>query len=402
MRPSAETKVELDEELRRLEERLAALEEACTKLEGCESEEEKNKAALDGRLALVDLRGIHRNVLRGTKDQQDQAQEAILAADRAHRVLHAANYEKEFIQSKLNAAKEKLGRRFEADLGLLPLETFRTEAPEELQRNTETQHRLLIARVKFEESKRKDLALQKDAQLQKKLEQEKRVAEKRKMLESLYGEAKILKRQTTPLWDKLMLKRPPASGPAALLPKPLYVLHSRIKHFFEKNKHSVLLEVSEGFVQEAPAQAASVSRMDTSGPGANHREGESMEVEEETMTMSCRRAAEPDRHPSVMLHILHGDTKEKLVSLTFDYHRNINAVIARCLYPSGSTVLDDVMPAPGNMEEEEGTLQEYKVHRWVQYLAGLEAAGVGDETEWLSTEHIMQQLLEHASEAPRV
>lgn len=401
MSPSPETNLELEQEFRQLEERLVALREACTTLAGCKGEEERNKAALEGRLALVELRGVHRNILRGSKEQQDQAQEAILAADHAHRILHAAKYEKEFIQSKLDAAKEMLGHGFETDMGLLPLETFRTEAPQELQQNTDTPHKLLIARIKFEESRRKEAALQKNVELQKKHDQEKRVAVKRKMLETLHEEAKLLKRQTAPLWDKLALKRLPADSSVTHLPKPLHILHSRIKYYCAKHNLAVLLEVWKGSDRETLEHEVSEARKGDLGPSPDHPEGESMEIEADALTKSSGQAPEQDREPNVTLHILHADSKEKLLSIMFSFHQNINAVTARCLHPLGSTVLDDVLPAPGMMEEEEGTLQEYKVHRWVQYLAGLEANSIEDETEWFSTDSILQKLLQQATDAPQ-
>lgn len=391
---------ELDAAFVALERELEALEKSSNDL--IESNHvQASELAFDGRLALLNIRGIYRKLLRGAKAQQDKAQEAMKDADNAHRLLQGAQCEKDFIREQLSLMKKKIANRFEEDICLLPLERFHSEASEELLADIEDDHKLLIARMKFEEVKRKESLDLLREQLRRKTEQEANVARRKRSLDTMLAEAKALKQQTSPLWEKLSLDKQEDTLLVCQFPKPLYILHSRLAEYSKKHETELIVEAVTNPRSARTPTVRKYHSMENEQPSTPATKVQDQQIEVDMKETDALKTTHWPMHPTILLHILNHANGATLLSIEFEYHTDLDAVIANCQDSHGAEVLNSVLPTLESTEEkEEGTLEECRIYRWVQILANLDRpAGTEDfGTARFSTEEILQQLHHCASE----
>ncbi|XP_057765658.1 THO complex subunit 5B isoform X1 [Salvia miltiorrhiza] len=360
-------------------------------------------------LNFVTLRQANRSILLEEDRVKAESERAKAPVDLTTLQLHNLMYEKNHYVKAIKACKDFKTKY--PDIELVPEEEFFRDAPEEIKSpvlSTDSAHNLMLKRLNYELSQRKELCrLREKLELQKKALQE-TIANRKKFLLSLPSHLKALKKASLPVQNQLGVlhtKKLKQLQLAELLPPPLYVIYSQLlaqKEAFEEN---IELEIT-GSIKDAQAFARQLANKDSavSANSENSKLEDDVPDEEDD---GQRRRKRPKKvsskenleqsgiyqnHPlKVILHINDddaSDTEKLLITLKFEFLIKLDVVcvgVEGSEEPPENNILCNLFPDDTGLElpqqsaklsvgsslsfDERRASRPYK---WAQHLAGID------------------------------
>ncbi|XP_047960714.1 THO complex subunit 5A isoform X2 [Salvia hispanica] len=361
-------------------------------------------------LNFVTLRQANRSILIEEDRIKAESERAKAPVDLTTLQLHNLMYEKNHYVKAIKACKDFKTKY--PDIELVPEEEFFRDAPEEIKSpelSTDSAHNLMLKRLNYELSQRKELCrLREKLELQKKALQE-TITNRKKFLLSLPSHLKALKKASLPVQNQLGVlhtKKLKQLQLAELLPPPLYVIYSQLlaqKEAFEEN---IELEIT-GSIKDAQAFARQLANKD-SAASANSENSKLEDDVPDEEDDGQRRRKRPKKvsskenleqsgiyqnHPlKVILHINDDDASDsnstKLITLKFEFLIKLDVVcvgVEGSEEPPENNILCNLFPDDTGLElpqqsaklsfgsslsfDERRASRPYK---WAQHLAGID------------------------------
>ncbi|XP_042049285.1 THO complex subunit 5B-like [Salvia splendens] len=361
-------------------------------------------------LNFVTLRQANRSILIEEDCIKAESERAKAPVDMTTLQLHNLMYEKNHYVKAIKACKDFKTKY--PDIELVPEEEFFRDAPEEIKSpvlSTDSAHNLMLKRLNYELSQRKELCrLREKLELQKKALEE-TITNRKKFLLSLPSHLKALKKASLPVQNQLGVlhtKKLKQLQLAELLPPPLYVIYSQLlaqKEAFEEN---IELEIT-GSIKDAHAFARQLANKD-SAASANSENSKLEDDVPDEEDDGQRRRKRPKKvsskenleqsgiyqnHPlKVILHINDDDASDsnstKLITLEFEFLIKLDVVcvgVEGSEEPPENNILCNLFPDDTGLElpqqsaklsfgsslsfDESRASRPYK---WAQHLAGID------------------------------
>ncbi|XP_042052732.1 THO complex subunit 5A-like [Salvia splendens] len=361
-------------------------------------------------LNFVTLRQANRSILIEEDRIKAESERAKAPVDLTTLQLHNLMYEKNHYVKAIKACKDFKTKY--PDIELVPEEEFFRDAPEGIKSpvlSTDSAHNLMLKRLNYELSQRKELCrLREKLELQKKALQE-TITNRKKFLLSLPSHLKALKKASLPVQNQLGVlhtKKLKQLQLAELLPPPLYVIYSQLlaqKEAFEEN---IELEIT-GSIKDAQAFARQLANKDSaaSANSENSKLDDDVPDEEDD---GQRRRKRPKKvsskenleqsgiyqnHPlKVILHINDDDASDsnstKLITLKFEFLTKLDVVcvgVEGSEEPPENNILCNLFPDDTGLELPQQSaklsfgsslsfdeIRASRPYKWAQHLAGID------------------------------
>ncbi|KAH6823157.1 THO complex [Perilla frutescens var. hirtella] len=383
-------------------------------------------------LNFVSLRQANRSILLEEDRVKADSERAKAPVDLTTLQLHNLMYEKNHYVKAIKACKDFKTKY--PDIELVPEEEFFRDAPEEIKSpvlSTDSAHNLMLKRLNYELSQRKELCrLREKLDLQKKALQE-TIANRKKFLLSLPSHLKALKKASLPVQNQLGVlhtKKLKQLQLAELLPPPLYVIYSQLLAQKEAFEEGIELEIT-GSIKDAQAFARQLANKDnavSTNSDSSKLEDDLPDEEDDGQRRRKRPKKVPSKenldqsgvyqsHPlKVTLHINDDEASDlnsaKLITLKFEFLIKLDVVcvgVEGSSEPPENNILCNLFPDDTGLElpqqsaklcignslsfDEKRTSRPYK---WAQHLAGIDflpevspLLSVSGETNHETTKH---------------
>ncbi|XP_051124407.1 THO complex subunit 5B-like isoform X5 [Andrographis paniculata] len=343
-------------------------------------------------LNFVTLTQTNRTILLEEDRVKAETERAKFYTESATQNLHNLMYEKNQYFKGINASKDFKCKL--VDIELVSEEEYLRDATEEVKSSALSAdgiHDLMLKRLNYELSQRKELRkLRSDLEQRKKALQE-TIANRKKFMSSLPSLLKALKKASSPMENQLgfmhgmQLKQEPL---AELLPTPLYVLYSKLLVQKEVFGENIELEI-KGSVKDAQAFIRPLVNKDSAV--TTNIKSSKMETDIPNEEDDGHSGVYQSHPLKVSLHVYNDElfdlNSARLITLDFEYLIKLNVV---CVEAEDSEVLQNDMLCnlfpddPGlELPQQSAKLRfgdslsfdenrRSRPYRWAQHLAGIE------------------------------
>ncbi|MED6107103.1 hypothetical protein PIB30_010824 [Stylosanthes scabra] len=288
-------------------------------------------------LEFINLRQINRSILVKEERVKSETENAKVLLESTTLHLHNLMYEKSHYVKAIKACKELTSKY--PDIELVSEEEFFRDAPEEVKGSVlsnHSAHDMMLKRLNFELSQRKELC-----KLLEKLEQKKKtlsetIAKRKKFMSTLPSNFKPLKKASLPVQNQLGVehtKKIKRHHSAELLPQPLYVIFSQLSAQKEAFGEAIDLEII-GNVKDAQALAHHQALKETGLEDDEHDEDAQRPGKRPRRVQDKESLDQAELfkvHPlQVVLHVYDNEVSElksaKLITLKFQYIVQLNII----------------------------------------------------------------------------
>jgi THO complex subunit 5 len=186
-------------------------------------------AIKQGCLLLCKLREQHRVAsLESERLKEDTSAKKALF-DESNLQLENLLYEKQYFEREIAGNQAFKSAIPDEDIVLAPVEEFKAACVKLAKTVPENEHDLMLGRLTYEETQRKELTRQLHALEEVKQQKASGVAARKAQLDDLHNQLRVLGQAAKPLQDALVpsLNQRMQNRTADLLPAPLYIIYSQ-------------------------------------------------------------------------------------------------------------------------------------------------------------------------------